>query len=75
MPRSGVPSGATMIADRSRSRLRSRAGPVGGMSPVQIAYFSFVVLKVPATARPIAVMSLLNPSSSHLCPSDGASMP
>jgi hypothetical protein len=40
-----------------------------------MASSALVVLKVPATARPMARLSLSNPSASHCCPSQMASTP
>jgi hypothetical protein len=60
---------------RRRSRHRSRAGWVGGMSAARISSSPLVVLKVPATARPITVDSLLKPSRSHFWSSQIASIP
>jgi hypothetical protein len=60
----GVPSGAASAEAKSRSRLRSSAGLVGGMSAALMASSPLAVLKVPATALPIATFSLWNLSSS-----------
>jgi len=65
----GVPSGAARAAASNRSRLRSSVGRVGGMSAALMASSPLVELKVPATARAMAVVGLWKPSSSHAWPS------
>jgi hypothetical protein len=56
-----------------RSRLRSRVGRVGGVSAALMASSALVVLKVPATVRPMARVSLSKLSTNHCCPSQMAS--
>jgi hypothetical protein len=72
--RLGVPSGEERAEARRRSRLRSRAGRVGGVSAARTASSPLVVPKVPATVLPMAVVSLLKPSRSHAWSSQMASI-
>jgi hypothetical protein len=71
----GVPAGAVRAEARRRSRLRSSAGPAGGVSAALIASSPLAVLKVPATDLPMAVVSFSKPSKSHAWPSQMASIP
>jgi hypothetical protein len=74
-PLLGGAQGAAMTAVNNRSLLLSGAARVGGVSAVRIASVPLVVLKVPAAALAIAVVSRSNPSSSQLWPSHIASTP
>jgi hypothetical protein len=65
MARLGVSRGAARTEASKRSRLRSSVGRVGGVSAALMASSAVVVLKVPATVRPMVRVSLSKPSASH----------
>jgi hypothetical protein len=71
----GALAGAAMTLVNSLFLRRSKAARVGSVSAARIVSVPLTVLKVPATALAMAVVSLSKPSSSQLWPSHMASTP